>query len=152
MPHHEQLFDDLLRDLPVGTVTDVRIGAFWTAVVAHVDGEPRCGLAATFRSDRPHSGSGPDVRNAGSLTEGSARELAGLVHAERILERSLGLAALNALLPRLEEQWTDGNAEVILAERGAGKRIAMVGHFPFAERLRDKVGTLWVLELNPQRR
>ena len=90
------------------------------------------------------------MRNAGSLTGGSARELAELVHAERIMERSLGLAALNALLPRLEEQWTDGNAEEILAERGADGRVAVVGHFPFVERLRERVGTLWVLEMNPQ--
>jgi uncharacterized protein (DUF4213/DUF364 family) len=146
----KKLYDTLLNQLGDGLVVDVRIGAFWTAVVVHVDGAPRCGLAATFRAEDHIHGSGPDVRNAGNLTGGGARELAELVHAERIMERSLGLAALNALLPRLEDQWTDGNAEEILAQRGAENRVAVVGHFPFVDRLRERVGTLWVLEMNPQ--
>lgn len=144
------IFNDLLRTLHDGVVTDVRIGAFWTAVSVHVDGEPRCGLAASLRPDVHIHGGAPDVPGAGALIGGDGRELAALVHSESVMERAVGLAALNALLPRLKERWTDGNAEEILAERGVGKRVAVVGHFPFVERLRERLGALWVLELEPR--
>jgi hypothetical protein len=34
-------------------------------------------------------------------------------------------------------------------ERGSGKRIAIVGHFPFIERARSAAADCWVLELHP---
>jgi uncharacterized protein len=145
----DELYDTMLPGLEDGTVADVRVGAFWTAVVVEAHEGRRCGLAATLREEDHIHGSGPDVRNAGALAGGSARELAVLVSAERVMERAIGMAALNALLPRLEAKWTEGNAEEILAQRGAGKRVAIVGHFPFTDSLRSRVGTLWVLEQNP---
>jgi uncharacterized protein (DUF4213/DUF364 family) len=38
----------------------------------------------------------------------------------------------------------------VIARHGAGKRVALVGHFPFIPRLREHVGKLWVLELQPR--
>ncbi len=38
----------------------------------------------------------------------------------------------------------------MIAERGAGKRVALIGHFPFVEDLREQVSKLWVLELQPR--
>ena len=34
-------------------------------------------------------------------------------------------------------------------KQGAGKNVALVGHFPFIPRLRKTVGNLWVIELHP---
>ena len=34
----------------------------------------------------------------------------------------------------------------ILTDRGAGKRVAMIGHFPFSERLEPTCGELWIFE------
>jgi uncharacterized protein (DUF4213/DUF364 family) len=144
------LFDTLLTGLPVGEVADVRVGAFWTAVAVDTNGERRCGLAASLRPEVHIHGGEPDVLEAGHLVGGSAPALAAYVHSSSVMERAIGLAAINALLPRAEGQWTDGNAEEILAAFGPDKRVAMVGHFPFAERLRERVGWLWVLELNPR--
>ncbi len=62
---------------------------------------------------------------------------------------SLGLAAINALLPRQPQLWSDENASEIIARFGAGKRVAMIGRFPFADELRPRVGELLVLEQNP---
>jgi hypothetical protein len=45
------LIDDLLTALPDGPVKDVRVDAFWTAVVVEVDGVRRCGLASTLRDE-----------------------------------------------------------------------------------------------------
>ena len=150
---HEQftveLYKSILAGLDDGPVVDVRMGAYWTAVVAEVNGEKRCGLAASFFPDDLYHSADFDMPYAGKLQKINARELAGWVLSQRPMERSVGTAAVNALLPRLDSQWTDGNAVEILAERGAGKNVALVGHFPFAKKLRDQVGTLWVLELNP---
>jgi uncharacterized protein (DUF4213/DUF364 family) len=38
----------------------------------------------------------------------------------------------------------------VIASHGAGKRVALVGHFPFIPRLRERVGKLWVLEMRPR--
>lgn len=144
------LIDDLLAELPHGRLQDVRIGAFWTAVVVDVAGQQQCGLASTLREDNHHHGSGPAVPAAGRLLDYSARELAELAHSTSPMEASLGIAAINALLPRHEERWTDLNAEEVIVQHGVGKHVALVGHFPFIPRLRQEVGTLWVLEQEPR--
>jgi len=41
------------------------------------------------------------------------------------------------------------NASEVLMKKGAGKNVALVGHFPFIPRLRTAVGNLWVIELHP---
>jgi uncharacterized protein (DUF4213/DUF364 family) len=145
-----KLVDELLTTLPDGSVRDVRIGAFWTAVVIDVMGQLRCGLAATMREDdNHHHGRGPAVREAGSLLQCSARELAELVHSTRPMEAAIGMAAVNALLPRQERQWLDLNAGEVIARHGVGKRVVLVGHFPFIPSLREQVGSLTVLEQRP---
>ncbi len=145
-----KLINDLLATLPDGPVQDVRVGAFWTGVVVEVADQARCGLASTMRGESHHYGGGPAVREAGGLMERSARELAELAQSDSLMEASIGMAAINALLPNQEDQWVDLNAEEVIARHGAGKQVALVGHFPFIPRLRERVGELWVLELRPQ--
>jgi uncharacterized protein (DUF4213/DUF364 family) len=143
------IIDELLVTLPEGPVQDVWVGAFWTAVVIEAEGRRRCGLASTPRSEEHHHGGGPAVPEAGRLAERSARDLAGLARSESLMEAAIGVAAINALLPPSPELWVDVNAEEVIARHGAGKNVALVGHFPFIPRLREAVGTLWVLELQP---
>ncbi len=145
-----ELIDNLLATLPDGVVQELRVGAFWTAVIVEVAGRRRCGLASTLRQENHHHGGGPAVRDAGQLAAGTARELAELAHSPRPMEAAIGMATINALLPAREELWTDLNAEAVIAQHGAGKRVAIVGHFPFIPRLRERVATLWVLEQQPQ--
>jgi uncharacterized protein (DUF4213/DUF364 family) len=38
----------------------------------------------------------------------------------------------------------------VIVERGAGRRVAIVGHFPFVERVRRVAAECWVLELHPR--
>lgn len=141
--------DALLATVPAdhSRILDVRIGAAWTAVVAEVDGARRCGLAATL-SRLGHDG--PSVRDAGNLHAYSSRELCQLARSDSPAEISVGVAAINALLPRPPGPWQDVNASELLAERGADKTVALVGHFPFVDWLRERVKTLWVLELAPK--
>ena len=145
------LIDDLLATLTTDApVRDVRIGVFWTAVVVDKPGEGlRCGLASTASGDKVHHHGTPLVRQAGRLLEQSALELASLARSDSQMERSVGLAAVNALLPRDERAWVVLNAEHVIRHNGAGKNVAIVGHFPFIGRLRPHLGRLSVLELNP---
>ena len=144
------VIDDLLRSISDGRVQDVRVGAFWTAVVVEAEGGLRCGLASNLRGQDSCHGGKAAVGDAGRLLERSARALAGLSRSERLMEASIGMAAVNALLPRQEEQWVDLNAEEVIAREGAGKQVALVGSFPFVPRLHGRVGGLKVLDQHPR--
>ena len=63
---------------------------------------------------------------------------------------SVGMAAVNALLPRNYQFTGEANAEQLIFQHGLGKRVALVGHFPFVPHLREQLNHLDVLELDPQ--
>lgn len=138
----------LLAEIKTDTaVYQVLVGAFWTAVVLEGD-PPRCGLASTLRAENHDAG--PPLRGPGRLHEHSARELAEWLHSPQILQASVGMAAFNALLDVDESLCTDLNAEKLILEQGAGKRVAIIGHFPFVDQVRQAADTCWVLELRPR--
>ncbi len=143
------VIEDLLGAVPAAdhAVVDVRIGTAWTAVVVEVDGTRRCGLAATLSS--VEHGELP-VRAAGMLTALGSQDVCQLVRSASPVEVSVGMAAINALLPHDGLQWTEINAAELLAQRGAHGKVALVGHFPFVDWLRERVQALWVLELAPR--
>jgi uncharacterized protein (DUF4213/DUF364 family) len=144
-----KILREILATLPDGEVVDVRIGLHWTAVVIEKEGERRCGLAATlYERGDPHQT--PAVPQAGRLQGGSGRELAGLCLSDQATLTSMGVAAINAMLPRDEKTWIEANAEEVLARRGEGRRVALVGHFHFVSRLKERVGELIVLEQQPE--
>jgi hypothetical protein len=89
------------------------------------------------------------VAEAGRLLERSGLELAELLRSDRILEASMGMAAVNALLEVDETALAEVNAEEILLEQGTGRQVAVIGHFPFVERLRAAAADCWVLERDP---
>ena len=143
------LVDDLIAQVPEAEIERVQVGLHWTAVVATPGGIRKCGLATTL--SEPHKRGEPAVPEAGDLTQYTGRELIKLALADdKPVLASIGIAALNALLPdhpreRIEEE----QAESLLARYGANRTVALIGHFPFVPRLRDRVGDLQVLELRP---
>jgi uncharacterized protein len=139
----DRLLDSLDSDAPVRTLL---VGAFWTAAVLDTD-PPRCGLASTLRAEG--GGLWPPVVDAGRLRLDSARALAEMLRSERILEASIGMAAFNALLHTDEEPMAVANAEEAILARGTGRRVAIVGHFPFVDRVRQAAADCWVLEMDP---
>jgi uncharacterized protein (DUF4213/DUF364 family) len=143
------LLDTLLAALPDGQVDEVRIGLHWTAVVVTTGGQRRCGLASTLSISHEHTGA-PDVPQAGYLHTLSGLELAHLAREEQSLLRSVGVAAINALLPRTPDVWVEQNAEEVIASQGIDKLVALVGRFPFVSRLKARVGRLVVLEQQPR--
>ncbi len=133
-----QLLDSLTGDAPVRRVL---VGAFMTAVCSR-----RCGIAATLLGCAPYAQ--PLVRDCGELERHSARELAGWALSDAPVERAIGFAALNSLLPP-PPQSREVNAGEHLVEVSRGRRVALVGHFPFVPRLRRSAAELWVLEQEP---
>jgi hypothetical protein len=125
------------------------VGLHWTAVVVEVNGERQCGLASTLSREH-HHGSGPQIPQAGNLEGFSARQLAGFCLHESPAMASVGMAAVNALLPRSFQFMSEANAEQLILQHGLGKRVALVGHFPFVPHLREQLNHLDVLELDPQ--
>jgi uncharacterized protein (DUF4213/DUF364 family) len=138
------LLESVMAD---AAVQQILVGAFWTAVVLDTD-PPRCGLASTLRAES--GGPWPAVRKPGHLHRCSGRELADLLRSERILEASIGMAAYNALLQLDRSALKQANAEEYIMARGAGKRVAIIGHFPFIDRVREAAAECWVLELRPR--
>jgi uncharacterized protein (DUF4213/DUF364 family) len=140
-----KILDDVIATLKEdAAVREVRAGPFWTAVVSR-----GCGLASTVGPE-VHEHGAVYVREAGELAGRSALALAGLAHSDSTLEAGIGLAAINSLLDVDEARCVELNAGELLVERGRGKRVALVGHFPFVPALRQAAGRLWVLELRPQ--
>lgn len=148
MQTEDKLLTQIIATLPAGNPQQICIGLHWTAVVMDVDGQLRCGLASTLHTDHQHGK--PNVPQAGELQELSGLDLANLVHAETATLVSVGMAAINALMPQQPDTWLELNAEHVIAAAGAGQAVALVGHFPFVERLRARVGQLTVLELKPR--
>lgn len=137
------LINDLLHAIQADAlVRSVLVGAHWTLVCSR-----GCGLASTMIGDKPHGHE--KVRDVGRLHLKSARELAEYIRSDNLLEASIGLAALNSLLEVDESFAVEINAAEVLQEHGAGKKVALVGHFPFIPRLRQAAAELWVIEQHP---
>jgi uncharacterized protein (DUF4213/DUF364 family) len=137
------ILDDLISGLGEDSaVQEVRTCVFWTAVVSR-----NCGLASTFSEGHPYHRA---VRDVGNLVQKSALELARYAKSDNLLEASIGMAAINSLIDIDESKCTERNAFDILAHKGRGKNIAVVGHFPWVSSLGKVAGRLWVIEQKPQ--
>jgi uncharacterized protein (DUF4213/DUF364 family) len=136
-----------VSQVPSGEFLDLRVGPFW--VVVHTT--RGAGLASALRSEAHLHGSQP-VRAAGELHLRTPLELAELLRSDSPPESAIGLATANALLGPDAVGLREEKAVEILRERGRGRAIAMIGHFPFAESLRDDCQELWVFERGANRR
>jgi uncharacterized protein (DUF4213/DUF364 family) len=120
-------------------VRSVHTCVFWTAVITK-----HCGLSSTFREEGPSHDRG--VRDVGNLTRKAALELAEYAKSESLLEASIGMATINSLIDIDESRCVEKNAFEIILEKGQGKNVAIVGHFPWIPKLKGKTKNLWVLE------
>jgi uncharacterized protein (DUF4213/DUF364 family) len=138
-----KIIDDLISSLSGDSVVrEVYSCVFWTAVLSK-----HCGLASTFREEHPHHGM---VRGVGNLRNMSALELAEYAKSDNLLEASIGMATINSLIDIDETKCDAENALDALIEKGEGKDIAVVGHFPWIPKLQKAARNLWVLEQRPQ--
>jgi uncharacterized protein len=119
-------------------VDDIIRGVYWTAVVSR-----SCGLSSTMLRDcaYDHEDTEP-ILLAGKTTA----ELAQLSLSRDIGKASLGLAAINSLIPVDLSRCTEVNAGHIIMEKGKGKNVSIIGHFPFVDDLKGVTKNLWVIE------
>lgn len=142
---YDRLFDELSAD---ATVRACMIGRGWTLVESEA-----VGMAMTFADGAEESRLRPPLGGR------SLRELAGYLTSWNLAEASLGLAAVNAHFnaPARIEAWLGHPLrrfqskpvfEAMESEL-AGKRVAVIGHFPGLERLAERCD-LAVFERCPQ--
>jgi len=130
------------------TIRDVRIGLGYTAVQLDTGS---LGLAYTF---------GDSVAKGCSVFQGKrplasayVREVVSYVCSPDVLERSVGLAAANALFNTDETAgacagWSCHGGDLLdVLELGSGERVGMVGYFgPLVPVLRRRAGELIIFE------
>jgi len=139
-----KILQDLISSLNTETdVLDIRQGVFHTGVLTR-----SCGLASTLPRDALRQ-QPPLVKAPGRLLEKNARELADLAFSSSILEAAIGMAAVNSLLDVDMAACRELNARELIMAKGKGKRVAVVGHFPFVSALKKTAKQLWVIEKNP---
>jgi uncharacterized protein (DUF4213/DUF364 family) len=142
------ILDRLLENLPLDRRVDrLYIGQNWTiSIVQSLIGQRQAGLAAT-----PSTGEVAGFQSGYNIPPTSdAASLASLTKSVNPIEAAVGLATLNALLQPDPTLIKNVDAADWLVSHGRGRKVALVGRFPFIEELRPVVASLWVLELAPQ--
>ncbi len=144
-----RVIDAVKSAIPAGRldakVRKVAIYAFMTIVKADQQG-----MSMTLLDDRIFRGNDrPTVRNMGSVERLSLAELISWTDSAMPLERSIGMAALNAAVLPPTHPCVEGNALELMATLARGKRAVVVGHFPTMERIREAASSFHVLEKRP---
>lgn len=147
-----QVYNELLAGVPDGTVMDCAVGLVWTSVATDRGG---VGVALTFPQ-------GLDESNLpGSITGMRLRTAARWLTSWNFYEAAVGCAAVNAVMnsPEHVEEMTGrtlrqvavGGGEFFasIARRFAGRKVAVVGHFPVLRRVAEACD-LTVLERQPE--
>ncbi len=152
---------DKCPDAPLENIT---LGTHLASV-----GAGSMGIAS--RVDAPH-GKG-DYRSISDFPESlSAQALARMLHKRKEIPElgvstpmqvcTMAMAAANALLPdpalrnhaggdgELPEGYCAEKGQDLVLRLGKGRNVAVVGHFPFVERLADNFANFWVLEKRPR--
>lgn len=141
-PTQETLINALLDAQPGDPeIRSLQVGAFTVGCVSQ-----RLGLASLARPACPEHTQNP-VQEAGRLLPAGARTLTTRLFGGSTLEASIAVAALNSLITPPLANCRELNAARLLAERGADRRVAVIGHFPFVDRLRQAARELSVFEL-----
>lgn len=107
----------------------------------------RSGLASTLRETGiPHQG----LTNSSAGEGSDVREVAKLLLSDNVLEASMGMAAVNSAIAVAWQKTSTGKAQDLILEKGVGKRLGIVGHFPFIERLADRFAHVDIFEKQPR--
>jgi uncharacterized protein (DUF4213/DUF364 family) len=140
-----QILQTIINDIRVDApVREIRRGIYWTAVASRY-----CGLSSTMIRDQCCDDDG-ETDFQGSLSRLTALEIARHALSDNIAEASVGLAAINSLTDVDPSRCFEINAAELLAKKGKGKNVSVIGHFPFVDDLVAVVRNLWVMELHPR--
>jgi uncharacterized protein (DUF4213/DUF364 family) len=128
-----------LADAPLASVTT---GTCLVAVSSR-----HLGLASLV--SHIQTGLSPQPANPGPATVHAAASLLLDAATTNTDDASLAMAAVNSLLPSPGQATTAAGQDVLLTY-GRGRRVAVVGHFPFVEKMRDSFADFQVLEKRPR--
>jgi uncharacterized protein (DUF4213/DUF364 family) len=143
-----ELYDELIEAIPAEQCVDEALtGKYWTFVRASGGG---AGLAMTLdKPARPRT-------LAENMTGMGLRELAAFSKSWNFEEASLGIAAINAWWNAPERKPAasslnigDDDSFSFWRERVVGKKVAVIGHFPYLENKIGDVCELSILEKRP---
>jgi len=136
------VYEKLQKDIPYIPVDEIIVGFFSVLVKAGNN----AGIASTIKYGKIHDRVG-DVKD---LERKSLRELAGLVCSDHMLAASLGMAAINCYWAGRDSDFITVNAKDIVLDKGRGKTVGVIGHFPFLNKNRDLYKELMIFEKFPQ--
>lgn len=153
---YNQLYDDLIRGIPEDMPVDDVLATHYTAVVTSRGGTGLGEFLDTFDT-RPMTESG----NKKNLT---LRQLAEGIKSWNMTEATMGQAALNAYYNSMEMASANGlkltdslhsedrNADPFITyqKEVRGKRVTVVGHFPYMTELFGPVCDLKIIEAMPE--
>ncbi|MDR0383347.1 MAG: DUF364 domain-containing protein, partial [Spirochaetaceae bacterium] len=143
-----KLYDELIEAIPAERrVAEAVTGKYWTFVRADGGG---AGLAMTLdKPTRPRK----LTKNMAGM---SLRELAAFSKSWNFEEAALGIAAINALWNSPEQKAAtlsldigDNDSFSFWRKRVAGKKVAVIGHFPYLENKIGDICDLSILERRP---
>jgi len=123
-------------------VQEVIVGVFTTLVKT----DTGCGIASTIKYGSPHQ----RIKDSGNLEKLNLQSLAELALSENLLEASVGMAAINSIFSVDDPRYRKINASDIIVEKGRGKTLEIIGHFPFLERLSDQFKQVYIFEKQPR--
>lgn len=135
-----KILDKLTRNIPELPVDEVLVGAFSTLVRA---GNAQ-GIASTLKGSHPHQ----PIEESGNFRSLNLRELAGFIFSDNTLKASIGMAAINAGMSLYERPYKKLKAQNLILEKGHGKTVGVIGHFPFLEKL-EGPERLFIFEKDP---
>lgn len=135
-----KILHKLIEDIPDIEVDEVVVGAFSTLVKS---GEG-CGISSTLKTAGPH---GP-IERTGPLTDYTRRELASFIYAQNLVHASIGMAAINSGMALHQRNYQKINAKKLVMEKGQGKTVGVIGHFPFLDQLQG-LKRLMIFEKHP---
>ncbi len=144
--NQHQLLMDLVRELdshPDCRVHEIIAGDFGHLVAVET---ARMGIAS-WALHRPVPAHELPLPPAG----GSAKQLVQNLLSEDPREATIGLACLNSMLPvPPARELQNIKAQNLLLRYGRGKKVAVIGHFPFVATIRHQFKQFWVLERSPR--
>lgn len=145
---YDRLIDPIPEDL---TVTAASVGPKWCRITS-------CEGGAGMAFSMPAS-TRPALHENGEFVGARLRDVAQLVKSWNLAEAGMGMAAVNAwhslpararangFAPCADNNWAKSFHPYREATRG--RKVAVIGHFPFAPAALSEAGELFVFERNP---
>ncbi len=135
---------ETLKDVHDYSLDEIVVGTHLMGVKTR-----QVGLASLLDPCGGHLKDLPDESYWKSFESKRAKEIAFKILEMDTFDAGLGLASITSLYEYSNMEFIKVKAQDIIVEKGKGKEVAVVGHFPFVTRIRENFQKLWVIELDP---